>query len=371
MLSLLRVSLSDMLAALHGFSSAPSSIGCLQGTYHMPRNNAIFFPELLKKQDTATIKWHNSCYHRLSEQSNERNDMSSITSSAETQAKPNGSTAKSQRRRYIMPVVGNVLSRIILWTGIIVFSCIGLGALMFTTFYPSYTEKAEYLTNAAWPVVVLSIAAIAVVALLRRCNVLERINVNVLSWIVCCYMIVAGTAWAIASDTFPAYDSLDLINAAKELGTDDMPMWNGWYMERYPYQMPFVMVIRLLLEWWGMVSYTLLWSSSTPYALGPRHCCWCVCRVSFFRQGSGHDRSVFVLLSAAVPVLYVCIWQRPLIAIRPCGNPLASEVHGSEYLASLDLCVHGYHRQCPAEIHDDCRAYGYVPYLSSPCDGQA
>lgn len=177
--------------------------------------------------------------------------MSSITSSAETQAKPNGSTAKSQQRRYIMPVVGNVLSRIILWTGIIVFSCIGLGALMFTTFYPSYTEKAEYLTNAAWPVVVLSIAAIAVVALLRRCNVLERINVNVLSWIVCCYMIVASTAWAIASDTFPAYDSLDLINAAKELGTDDMPMWNGWYMERYPYQMPFVMVIRLLLEMVG------------------------------------------------------------------------------------------------------------------------
>lgn len=177
--------------------------------------------------------------------------MPSITSSAEPQAKPNGSTVKSQQRRYIMPVVGNVLSRIILWTGIIVFSCIGLGALMVTTFYPSYTEKAEYLTNAAWPVVVLSIAAIAVVALLNRCNVLERINVNVLSWIVCCYMIVAGTAWAIASDTFPAYDSLDLINAAKELGTDDMPMWNGWYMERYPYQMPFVMVIRLLLEMVG------------------------------------------------------------------------------------------------------------------------
>lgn len=174
--------------------------------------------------------------------------MSSIASSAETQIKPSGSKAKSQQRQYIIPVVGNVLSRIILWTGIIVFSCIGLSALMFTTFYPSYTEKAEYLTNAAWPVIVLSTAAIAVVALLNRCNVLERINADVLSWIVCCYMIVASTVWAIASNTFPSYDSLDLINAAKELGTDDMPMWNGWYMERYPYQMPFVMVIRLLLE---------------------------------------------------------------------------------------------------------------------------
>ena len=69
-------------------------------------------------------------------------------------------------------------------------------------------------------------------------------------------MIVASTVWAIASNTFPAYDSLDLINAAKELGTDDMPMWNGWYMERYPYQMPFVMVIRLLL---GMVGDSQLY----------------------------------------------------------------------------------------------------------------
>lgn len=171
--------------------------------------------------------------------------MSSIASSAEAQIRPSGFENKS--RQYVMPVVGNVLSRIILWTGIIVFSCIGLGALMLTTFYPSYTEKAEYLTNAAWPVIVLSTAAIAVVALLNRCNVLERISADVLSWIVCCYMIVAGAVWAIASNTFPAYDSLDLINAAKELGTDDMPMWNGWYMERYPYQMPFVMVVRLLL----------------------------------------------------------------------------------------------------------------------------
>lgn len=100
--------------------------------------------------------------------------MSSIASSAETQIKPSGSKAKSQQRQYIIPVVGNVLSRIILWTGIIVFSCIGLSALMFTTFYPSYTEKAEYLTNAAWPVIVLSTAAIAVVALLNRCNVLNE-----------------------------------------------------------------------------------------------------------------------------------------------------------------------------------------------------
>ena len=56
MLSLLWASLADILAALHGFSSVSSSIVCLQGTYHVPRNNTIFFPELLKKQNTATIK---------------------------------------------------------------------------------------------------------------------------------------------------------------------------------------------------------------------------------------------------------------------------------------------------------------------------
>ena len=152
----------------------------------------------------------------------------------------------SIQRSSVLPVTGKILSRIILWIGIVLFSFIGLGSLLFTTFYPSYTEQAEYLTNASWPVIILSAAAIVVVALLSRLHVLERIGVKLLSWILGCYMIVMSMAWAIASNTFPAWDSADLILAARQLGSDDMFMWNGWYMERYPYQMPYVMIIRLL-----------------------------------------------------------------------------------------------------------------------------
>lgn len=49
MLSLLRVSLSDMLAALHGFSSVPSSIACLQGDIPCAEEQYHFLPRIAEE----------------------------------------------------------------------------------------------------------------------------------------------------------------------------------------------------------------------------------------------------------------------------------------------------------------------------------
>ena len=139
----------------------------------------------------------------------------------------------------------NVLVKIIIYLSIVFFSILAFSSLLITAYYPNNNENVAYNFSNSIPVVICSIITVIIIYLLIRYHILEHVSLNNVVWILSVYILVASIAWALLANVWPEFDSKDLINAASELGINYDANWApGWYMERFPYQLPYVLLIR-------------------------------------------------------------------------------------------------------------------------------
>ncbi|AEB06361.1 hypothetical protein Corgl_0234 [Coriobacterium glomerans PW2] len=123
----------------------------------------------------------------------------------------------------------------------------GLSTLLVTASLPNYDNAVVFSFSRA-PLVVAGIAVI-LAFLLRVCGrgVLVRIDERKLAIGVVVYALIAGTIWVLSARVWPDWDSLDLINAALEMGQRGSIFYeHGGYLYRFPYQMGYVFLIRLV-----------------------------------------------------------------------------------------------------------------------------
>ena len=144
-----------------------------------------------------------------------------------------------------------ILLLLIVFISLAVFSLLMLASFFITAAYPYYTESVEYLSATLVPVVVGFFIYIGFFFLLRRITPVEC-NVTIIALIVFIILFIGSITWSILANTFPSFDSLDLIYAAKELGSGRIGHWApGCYMERFPYQTYYVLLIRLCWRVFG------------------------------------------------------------------------------------------------------------------------
>lgn len=171
--------------------------------------------------------------------------------------------------------LGGLADTLVLVFGIATFVCLSVASLLFTVHFPTYTEGGATYRHGTIPVVVCgSIVVMVAVVLLHVTGILKRLNAGHVAWYVAAYLAIAGMGWAILANTWPDRDALDLMVSAHELGTQDDPLWShGAYMERFPYQIPFVLFLRVLQTVFGTNAYlavemvNALCSASAGYLL--------------------------------------------------------------------------------------------------------
>lgn len=135
---------------------------------------------------------------------------------------------------------------------IILFGSLGLISIFVTAILPNYTEGIEYSTLTAPAVLLGCLLVIVAYTLAYRFSSITHVDSTIVSLTVALVLFFGSITWAILCNTFPSWDSSDLILAAKELGNGRTGYWaHGWYMERYPYQAPYVMLIRILWRLFG------------------------------------------------------------------------------------------------------------------------
>lgn len=140
----------------------------------------------------------------------------------------------------------------ITYLSIAIFGLLGLASVFVTAILPNYTEDVSY-AGVTFPVIIagLLVVAIGYAFLYKRLD-FDKIDPVIVGLIVALILFSGSITWAILCNSFPSWDSSDLIYAAKELGSDDTVYWaHGWYMERYPYQTSYVILIRILWRLFG------------------------------------------------------------------------------------------------------------------------
>lgn len=135
---------------------------------------------------------------------------------------------------------------------IIVFGLLGIASIFITVRMADYTEEASY-AGLTFPLVTLVCAIIIIIyTLLCKVIALKNTNVTTIGLAVALILFAGSIIWSILCNTSPTFDQLDLIHAAKELGAGRTGMWApGWYMERFPYQTPYVVLIRFMWRLFG------------------------------------------------------------------------------------------------------------------------
>ena len=135
---------------------------------------------------------------------------------------------------------------------ILIFGFLGLASVFVTAMLPYYTEKVIY-AGVTFPTIVVGVLVVVIgyTFLYKRLNI-SNCNPTTVGLVVAIIIFSGSITWTVLCNTFPQWDSYDLIGAAKELGSDDAVYWgHGLYMERYPYQTPYVILIRILWRLFG------------------------------------------------------------------------------------------------------------------------
>ncbi|MBW3081339.1 glycosyltransferase family 39 protein [Bifidobacterium sp. 79T10] len=131
---------------------------------------------------------------------------------------------------------------------------------------PNYTYNVEFTTKGWWKVTIVSVLAILVVAYLDKKGLLARINTKKLSLALIFYSALVGVFWIAMANVWPEWDPLYVLKAAEATSDPNLQLqcpgdevsWilcPGGYLERFPYQIPLVIVDRVLLFVFGQGAY--------------------------------------------------------------------------------------------------------------------
>ena len=120
-----------------------------------------------------------------------------------------------------------------------------LATLICTSTYPDYTGTPSLSFTTAPIAIAVMVAQTVVIWLLWRSGMFRRINERSLALVLAAYALVVGMAWALIADVWPEWDSSAIFDAAKAFGEEGSTFYQpGRYVERFPYQMPYILLVH-------------------------------------------------------------------------------------------------------------------------------
>lgn len=141
----------------------------------------------------------------------------------------------------------SILDHILLACCILFLAVTSTATLLVMGLIPGYTEYMV-LSYAQAPIVIIGIVALLALAVaLVRTGAIDRIPERRLRVALVVYAVVFGAIWAfLVARTWPEWDSKDVINASRELLWPDSGFFaRGGYVYRFPYQLPYIYLIKV------------------------------------------------------------------------------------------------------------------------------
>ena len=166
--------------------------------------------------------------------------------------------------------VGRFCEKAILWLSIAFLALTALLSLIFTAYLPDYNYTIEFSTSQWWIVLFGTLGVLAALTALLYFGVLDRIKPSRLSRVLTVYAGVMGLGWLAMADVWPEWDSYDTLYVARALNDPSIapdcsvPSSHSWAycaygaMERYPFQLPLMLVFRIVNWVFGTGDYLAL-----------------------------------------------------------------------------------------------------------------
>lgn len=197
-----------------------------------------------------------------------------------------------------------ISTKIISWFSIIVIAIISFISFFTTVIYPNYTEGVSYQKNAFVVTLLITVATLIILYFIYFSKRFKMLSVNKLAIIVLIFLFMGGLLWCILANTWPYWDSLDLINCAKHLGVDNFT-WNvGEYMYRFPFQLFYVLIIKFCLWLFGESQVYLVLEVINAICIGFTG--YLLVKFSELLFGEKSAKMTGICLFLMFPLIYYC-----------------------------------------------------------------
>lgn len=167
-------------------------------------------------------------------------------------------------------MTGVFCEKAILWVSVTFLFLTASASLIFTAYLPDYNYTIEFSTSQWWVVLLGTMCIFAALTALSYFGILERIKPSSLSTALVAYASLMGLGWLAMTDVWPEWDSYDTLYVARALNDPsiapdcDIPSDYRWAycsygaMERYPFQLPLMLVFRVINWIFGTGDYLAL-----------------------------------------------------------------------------------------------------------------
>ena len=155
--------------------------------------------------------------------------------------------SSAKRVRTHGSTLGRIVEGVLIGCVVLFLATTSCATLICTSTYPDYSG-AFSLSFTTAPVALVSIVCIVgVMTVLAKLGVLDRIDERKFAIALAAYTLIIGVGWAVLADVWPDWDSGALFDAGRTFGEQGVTYYEpGRYVERFPYQMTYVMVIHLM-----------------------------------------------------------------------------------------------------------------------------
>lgn len=144
-------------------------------------------------------------------------------------------------------MAGRALELVLAGCVVLFLAVTSFATLVCTSTYPDYSG-AYSLSFTTAPIAIISMVLIVgFIWILCKMGLLDRIDERRFALLLAGYTLLAGVAWAVLADVWPDWDSGALFDAGRTFGEQGVHYYEpGRYVERFPYQMTYVMVIHVM-----------------------------------------------------------------------------------------------------------------------------
>lgn len=175
---------------------------------------------------------------------------------------------------------------ILKWILCFLFVCLlGMNLLFFANLINN-AENVEYVTGVSIFKLIYCAMILTGAYLLYRSKFLEKLDSEKLEAGLLIFVATLSVIWIFMAYDIPKYDSLTVVEAAEQFmnGNYSLLAGKGSYLQRYPFQIPFVFYIEQIYKITGPGRYMLLRLLNVCYLVGIYKCLLEICGFAFLRD---------------------------------------------------------------------------------------
>lgn len=192
------------------------------------------------------------------------------------------------------------------------FGLLGMNLICFSNLINNY-ESVEYIVKISFSKILYCAIILIGIYVLYHSVFLEKIDRKKLEHCLLIFVVVMSVTWIFMAYDVPKYDSYTVVDAAERfINGDYSPLaTKSSYLQRYPYQLPFVFYIEQIYRITGPGRYMLLRILNACYITGIFKCILKIC--DLISLGELEKKIAVIFLFGFWPLIFLSTFIYSLI----------------------------------------------------------